>query len=163
MQILRKAIVVVALIAACAPQAHAASRSVDLDLARQMAKAAEAEATAQQTTIVVTVIDGGGHVILLERMEHAQFASIDLAQKKATSALYYKRPTSSFESALKGGKIAVLALPNAMPAAGGVPCMVGRDVVAAIGVSGGNNAQDDLSAQAGLHVCEAALQDTASR
>jgi len=92
---------------------------LSLSQARLLAQAAEKKAASNQTSIVVTVVDPSGQPILVERMAGAQLASIDLSQRKAVSAVFYKRPSATFEAALSGGKMAVLALPHAMPAGGG--------------------------------------------
>lgn len=115
---------------------------LSLSQARHLAQAAEKKAASNQTSIVVTVVDPSGQPILVERMAGAQLASIDLSQRKAVSAVFYKRPSAAFEAALSGGKMAVLALPHAMPAGGGVPIFRNTQLVGGIGVSGGNNAQD---------------------
>lgn len=128
--------------------------ALTLPMARAMATAAEARAAENRTEVVVTVLDSGGHAVLLERMPGAQLASLALAQRKALSAVYYKRPSASFEAALAGGKEAVVALPDAMPAAGGIPIFAGTQLIGAIGVSGGSNAQDQLAAEAGMQAFE---------
>lgn len=129
---------------------HKMTLSLSLDDARRMAAAAETHARQNGTSVVVTILDAGGHVILTERMEGAQLASLALAQRKAISAIYYKRPSRAFEQALAGGRTAVLALPDAMPAGGGIPLMQDGVVYGAIGVSGGNNDQDQAAAEAGV-------------
>ncbi|MFT8807305.1 GlcG/HbpS family heme-binding protein [Gluconobacter sp.] len=116
--------------------------TLSLSQARLLAHAAEKRAASNQTSIVVTVVDASGQPILVERMAGAQLASIDLSQRKAVSAVFYKRPSSAFEAALSGGKMAVLALPHAMPAGGGVPIFHNTQLMGGIGVSGGNNTQD---------------------
>lgn len=125
---------------------------VALPQARAMAQAAESKAVANGTAVVVYVVDAGGRTILTERMADAQIASLELAERKAISAVFYKRPSAAFETALTGGKMAVLALPHAMPAAGGIPIFHDGRLIGAIGVSGGNNAQDEQAAEAGLAV-----------
>ncbi|GBQ37403.1 GlcG/HbpS family heme-binding protein [Gluconacetobacter azotocaptans] len=133
-----------------AAQAREPGTILTLEQARAMARAAERKAADNHTAVAVTVVDGGGHPILVERMEGTQLASLTLADRKARSAVFYKRPSSAFEQALTGGKMAVLALPDAMPAAGGIPVLQDGQVVGAIGVSGGSNAQDQLAAEAGM-------------
>ncbi|GBQ88897.1 hypothetical protein AA13595_2508 [Gluconacetobacter johannae DSM 13595] len=130
--------------------------TLTLEQARAMARAAEGKAVENHTSVAVTVVDGGGHPILVERMEGAQLASLTLAERKARSAVFYKRPSSAFEQALAGGKMAVLALPDAMPAAGGIPVLQDGRPVGAIGVSGGSNAQDEMAAEAGMATLPAA-------
>jgi len=128
------------------------AQASDLDLsdARKLASAVEQASHQAQTATVVTVVDSGAHVILVERMPGAQLASLDISARKAASAVLYKRPTRLFEQGLAGGRTAILALPNAMPAAGGIPIMRGNTLIGAIGVSGGTNAQDDAVAQSAV-------------
>ncbi|ACI50945.1 protein of unknown function DUF336 [Gluconacetobacter diazotrophicus PA1 5] len=123
-----------------------------LDQARAMARAAERRAVENHTSVAVTIVDAGGFPILVERMEGSQLASLALAERKARSAVLYKRPSASFEQALAGGRMAVLALPDAMPAAGGIPIIEDGRVIGAIGVSGGSNPQDEQAAEAGMAV-----------
>lgn len=132
-------------------QAQATSlTTLSLPHARLLAQAAEKKAAENQTSIVVTVVDASGQSLLVERMAGAQLASIELSQRKAVSAVFYRRPSAAFEAALSGGKMAVLALPHAMPAGGGVPIFHNTQLVGGIGVSGGNNAQDYDAANAAV-------------
>ncbi|MHC1479632.1 GlcG/HbpS family heme-binding protein [Frateuria aurantia] len=133
--------------------AHAADPAqISLSQARQMAAAAEAQAGTDHADDVVTVMDAGGNIILVERMANAQLASIELSIKKAHSAVFYKRPTRSLEQDVAHGLNNVLGLPGALPAGGGVPLMEGNTVIGAIGVSGGNNIQDNHAAEVGAAV-----------
>ncbi|MBS1102824.1 heme-binding protein [Gluconobacter sp. Dm-62] len=124
--------------------------TLSLSQARFLAQAAEKRAASNQTSVVVTVVDASGQPLLVERMAGAQLASIELSQRKAVSAVFYRRPSAAFEAALSGGKMAVLALPHAMPAGGGVPIFHNIQLVGGIGVSGGNNAQDSEAANAAV-------------
>ncbi|AFC85238.1 uncharacterized protein, possibly involved in utilization of glycolate and propanediol [Frateuria aurantia DSM 6220] len=142
---------VIGLGSAVAAQA-AEPAQINLSLARQMAAAAEAQATADHANDVVTVMDAGGNIILVERMANAQLASIELSIKKAHSAVFYKRPTRSLEQDVAHGLNNVLGLPGALPAGGGVPLIVGDTVIGAVGVSGGNNIQDNHAAEVGAAV-----------
>jgi glc operon protein GlcG len=104
--------------------------------------------------MVVAVVDDGGNLIYLERMDGTQIGSIEVAVAKAQSANNYKRPTKAFEDALAGGRMAVLKLPGAMPLEGGIPIMIEGKVVGAIGVSGGTSPQDGEVAKAGIEVMD---------
>ncbi len=122
---------------------------INLAGARCIAAAAEAEASANDWAVVITIIDDGGHLVLLQRMDGTQLASIDLATQKALSALMYRRPTKAFEESLIGGRQAVLALPGALPVNGGLPLYYAGDLIGAIGVSGVTAEQDAQIAAAG--------------
>jgi uncharacterized protein GlcG (DUF336 family) len=150
------ALLTLTLASATLPAMAAAPNTISLPLARQMAAAAEAQANANHADSVVTVVDAGGQMILLERMPQAQLASIELAMDKAHSAVFYKRPTRSLEQDLAHGQTNVLGLPGALPAGGGVPIMQGDTLIGAVGVSGGNNVQDNQAAEAGVAAFHAA-------
>ena len=120
-----------------------------LAIAKEEAAAALAEATANKWTMVVSIVDDGGRLMYLERIDETQIASIEVAQEKARSAVGFKRPTKVFEDAVAGGRTAILKLPGALPVEGGIPLMLGSRVAGAIGVSGGTSAQDGQVAKAG--------------
>ncbi len=123
-----------------------------LAAAKEIKVAAQRLAQANGWNVVVAIIDDGGHLLLLERMDGTQLASVDFALKKATSALIYQRPTSAFEAGLLGGRQAVLALPRAIPVPGGQPLYFNGELIGAIGISGVTAEQDDEIAKAGAAV-----------
>ena len=123
---------------------------INLAAARHIAGAAEAEASDNNWAVVIAIIDDGGHLVLLQRMDGTQLASIDFATQKALSSLIYQRPTKAFEDSLLGGRQAVLALPGALPVNGGLPLYYGGDLIGAIGISGVTAEQDAQIAAAGV-------------
>lgn len=123
---------------------------IDLERARPLAAAAIAEAAANGWTIVVAVVDAGGDLVLLERMDRAQAGSVDVAIGKARCAARFKRPTREWEEALAGGRTAVLAIPGVLPLEGGLPLVAEGAIVGAVGVSGALAAQDSRCAEAAL-------------
>ncbi len=134
-----------------APAAELASRkALTLAAAKQMASAAEAEARKNKWNVVIAVVDDGGHLIYLQRMDDTQLASVEIAQQKARTALMYKRPTKAMEDAVAGGRSVIMTLPGALPVEGGLPAIVDGRVIGAIGVSGVQSAQDAQIATAGL-------------
>lgn len=102
--------------------------------------------------MVVAVMDTGGHLVLLERMDNAQFGSVQVAQDKARSAVAFRRPTKAFQDLVAAGGegLRMLALSGAVPIDGGLPIIVGGKVIGGLGLSGGTSAQDGQVAQAGL-------------
>src|SRR5215203_2903401 len=129
--------------------AQPATRQVlTLEIAKQIAAAASAEATANKWTVVIAILDEGGNLMYLERADDTQIGSIQVAQEKARSAVGFKRPTKVFEDAVAGGRTAILKLPGAMPEEGGLPLMLNGRVAGAIGVSGVTSQQDGQIAQA---------------
>jgi uncharacterized protein GlcG (DUF336 family) len=117
-----------------------------------MAAAAKQEAEKNNWKMVICVVDDGGHLIYLERMDGTQVASVQVAQDKAVSAARFKRPTKAFEEAVAGGRMVVMKLSGAIPVEGGVPIVVEGELIGAIGVSGGTGAQDGQVAAAGVEL-----------
>jgi uncharacterized protein GlcG (DUF336 family) len=151
---MKKLIVLGLLLASCAMAQLATKKTLTLEAAKKIAAAAEAEAKKNSWTMVICVVDDGGHIILLEKMDGTQLGSVQVAQDKAMTALNFKRPTKALEEAVAGGRNAVLKLTGAIPIEGGIPIMVGTELVGAIGVSGAQSAQDAQVATAGAKVVE---------
>ena len=124
-------------------------KALNLETVKQIAAAAEQEAASHKWTMVITILDDGGNLLYLERMDDTQIGSIEVAMQKARSALAFKRPTKVFEDALAAGRMGVLKVPGAMPVEGGVPLLADGKVIGAIGVSGGSAQQDGMAAKAG--------------
>jgi glc operon protein GlcG len=120
-----------------------------LEGAKKVAAAAEAEARKNNWNVVIAVVDDGGSLLYLQRIDGTQTGSIDVAIQKARTAQAFKRPTKVFEDAIAGGRIALVALHGALPLEGGVPIMVGGQLVGAIGVSGVKSTEDGQIARAG--------------
>jgi len=129
-------------------------KALTLEAARQIAAAACEEAKRNDWTMVICVVDDGAHLIYLERMDGTQIASVTVAQDKAATAVRFKRPTKVLEDAVAGGRLVVMKLGGATPIEGGLPIVVGGEVIGAIGVSGGTSPQDGQVAAAGLAVLE---------
>ena len=130
--------------------AQVAERKVlTLDGARKVAAAAEAEARKNNWNVVIAIVDDGGHLVFLQRIDGTQTGSIDVAIQKARTAQAFKRPTKVFEDAIAGGRNALIALPGALPLEGGLPIVVGGQLVGAIGVSGVKSTEDGQIAKAG--------------
>jgi glc operon protein GlcG len=127
-----------------------AAPAVTLERATRVAAAAETEARRNNWNVVIAVVDEGGYLVLLRRMDNTQLGSVAVAQEKAKSAALFRRPTKAFADAVASGRTAVLRLPGAIPIEGGVPLIAGGRVVGAIGVSGVTAEQDGQIAQAGV-------------
>lgn len=124
--------------------------SVSLELAKKIAAKAEAKAAENKWTVVVAIVDEGGHLVYLSRMDGTQLGSIEVAQAKARTALQFKRPTKAFEDVVAGGRNAIISLPNAILIEGGVPIVVDGAYVGAIGISGMKSSEDGVIAEAAL-------------
>lgn len=127
-------------------------KSITLELAKKVAQTAESEALKNNFTMVITVVDDGGNLVYLERMDNSQIGSIEVAMQKARTAIYFKRPTKSYEEKVMGGNNAILKVPNVLPFEGGLPLIVEGQYIGAIGVSGGSPQQDGSVAQAGVNI-----------
>jgi uncharacterized protein GlcG (DUF336 family) len=102
--------------------------------------------------VVIAVVDDGGHLLLLERLDDTQVASVDVAIAKARTAAIFRRPSKVFEDQVKNGRVSALALPGAAALQGGVPLFYEGRVVGAIGVSGNTPQEDEDIAIAGAAV-----------
>ena len=139
------------LVATVLSQAQLADKkALTLQIAKQVAAAAEQAATANHNHMFVLIVDDGGNLMYMERMDDAQLGSFNVALAKARSAVFFKRPTKMFEDAvIKNGYTPILKLPEAMPIEGGIPLLVDGHILGAIGVSGGTPQEDGKAAQAG--------------
>lgn len=92
---------------------------------------------------VIAVVDDGGNLMALERLDGTFAAGANISIGKARTAAIFKRPTRAFEDIIRNGRTAMVALADFTPLQGGVPLMVGEEVVGGIGVSGAASAQQD--------------------
>ena len=127
---------------------------IDLATARKVAAAAEEESRRNGWVMVICVADSTGHVVLLERMDRAQYGSIEVARAKAETAVNFKRSTKVFEDGIAEGGVGMraLTLPGACAVEGGLPLYQNGKIVGAIGVSGAKPSEDGQVALAGAAV-----------
>jgi glc operon protein GlcG len=133
-------------------------KALNLAVAKRIVAAAEQEAMKNSLAMFITVVDDGGTIIYLERLDDAQIGSQEVSIEKAETALKFKRPSKAFEDLVTSGRTALLKLPGALPVEGGIPLMADGKVIGAIGVSGGTSQQDAQVAQAGVSALEALLK-----
>jgi glc operon protein GlcG len=120
-----------------------------LDAARRVIAAAEAEAERNGWPCVLAVVDDGGWLILLERMNNVpMLASVELAPAKARSAAIYRKPTQALEEAINHGRVAAVTA-DFVQMQGGLPLIIDGQVVGAIGISADTPAHDQQIAEAG--------------
>ena len=132
-------------------------KALTLVLAKRIAAAAEQAAVKNNWNMFIAIVDDGGNLMYLERMDDSQLGSQEVSIAKARSALLFKRPTKALEDAVSGGRIVVMTLPNAVPVEGGLPLMAYGKVVGAIGISGATSPQDGIVAKAGADELERVL------
>lgn len=136
-------------------QAQVVTKKVlTLNAARKIAAAAEAEAQRKNARVVIAIVDDGGNLILLQRLDDTQVASVDVGIGKARTAAIFRRPSKVFEDQVRDGRIAALGLTGATPLQGGVPILFDGKVIGAIGVSGETPSQDEEIAMAGASVAK---------
>ena len=128
-----------------------------LDAAKKIAAAAEAEAKKRGATVVIAVVDDAGYLLVLERLDDTQVASVDVGIAKARTAAIFRRPSKVFEDQIRDGRVAALALTGATPLQGGIPIIINGKVIGAIGVSGNSPQEDEDIAKVGAAVAIAAI------
>lgn len=119
-------------------------KSLTLEGARQVITAAKDYAKKNNAPGgVIAVVDDGGNLVALERLDGTFTAGANISIGKAKTAAMFKRPTKFFEDVIKNGRTAMVALPDFTPLQGGVPIMVDGQIIGAVGVSGAMSAQQD--------------------
>ncbi|SEE89829.1 Uncharacterized conserved protein GlcG, DUF336 family [Rhizobiales bacterium GAS191] len=133
---------------------------ISLADAKAIGAAAQARAEREGWPMVIAIVDSGGHLVLLHRLDQAQHGSVAVAEQKARTAVDFRRPTGAFESALAQGglHLRLLGMSNLTPLEGGLPILRGGKVIGAIGVSGMQSTQDAEVAQAGLEALPPAAE-----
>ena len=127
---------------------------ITLVQARTVLAAAQAEAIANKWAVVIAIVDTGGHLVLLERMDVTQYGSVDVALGKATTSAAFRRPSKAFQDLVAAGGegLRTLSLPGATPIEGGLPLIHEGRIIGAIGISGVTSVQDGQIARAGAAI-----------
>src|SRR5438105_15924769 len=117
---------------------------ISLDQAKKVLAGAEAEAKKNNWNVVISIVDSGGQLVAMQRLDGAQWGSIDVARDKAYSAVAFRRPTKAFQDAVSQGgeNLRILKLTGASPLEGGIPIVMDGKIVGAIGVSDVTSQQD---------------------
>ncbi|MDX2191847.1 MAG: heme-binding protein [Gemmatimonadales bacterium] len=123
---------------------------VTLEAARRIAEAGEAEAREQGWHVTIAIVDAAGDLVLLQRDDQANPASVANAEGKARTSARFRRTTKVLEDAIAAGRPVLMTFPGIVPVQGGVPIEVNGQVVGAVGVSGATSAQDEQVARAGI-------------
>ncbi|HUM09382.1 MAG TPA: heme-binding protein [Myxococcaceae bacterium] len=124
-------------------------RALTLDDARRMLQASRAEAEQRKWNVTIAVVDDGGFLLALERMDGAPLASADIATRKAWTAAMLRLPTKALEEVVKE-RPALVGFPGQLRVQGGLPILVEGECVGAVGVSGVASHEDEQVARAGL-------------
>ncbi len=124
---------------------------ISLESAKRVVAAAEAFARSKGWPVVIAIFDSGGHLKLLHRLDQSNLAAVELAQRKAKTAVSFRRPTKAFEEIVAGGGLRLLSIASEVVALeGGVPLFENGAVVGSIGVSGMSSPEDGEVAAAGV-------------
>jgi glc operon protein GlcG len=133
----------------------ATTKSLNIDGARRVIAGAVAEANNRKTTGAIAVVDSGGTLLALERIDGTFAAAATISMGKAKTALHFQKPTRFFEETVNKGRTAMVSLDGFTPLTGGVPILADGQVVGAVGVSGAASAQEDEElAMAGVRALE---------
>ena len=112
--------------------------------------AARNEATKNNWAVTIAVVDDGGHLLGLSRLDDASPVSASIAIEKARTSAIGRRESKAFEDMINGGRFAFLSNPLFATLEGGVPIMFDGQCVGAVGVSGVKSDQDAQVAAAGV-------------
>ena len=123
-----------------------------LEDCKKISAAAEAEAKKNNWNVCVAILDDGGHLLHLFRMDGATPANSRIAIAKGRTAAETRRSTAMWEERIKGGRMAMLKMPGVTPVQGGLPIVVDGTCVGAVGVSGVQSHEDEQIAKAGIDV-----------
>ena len=126
----------------------ATKKSLTLELAKGIAEAAQSHAEANNWAVNIAILDDGGNLLYFQRMDGVQIGSIDVALRKAESAIKFKRPTLAFSDGVKS-RVQLVSLPGSLAFEGGLPIEHEGQIVGSIGVSGVTAEQDGMIAKAG--------------
>ena len=119
-------------------------KSLTLEGAKSVIAAAVAEAKNKNAPGgAIAVVDEGGNLIAVERLDNTFAAGAHISIGKARTAVLFKRPTKFFEDAINKGRTAMTTLSDFTPLQGGIPIIVDGQVIGAVGVSGAASAQQD--------------------
>jgi glc operon protein GlcG len=119
------------------------TKNITLEAAKKVAAEAVKYAKANNAPGgAIAVVDNGGNLVYLERIDGTFPASSEVSIKKANTAALFKAPTVKLENSINGGRQALITVGHTF-LQGGIPIIVDGQVVGAIGVSGASSAQQD--------------------
>jgi uncharacterized protein GlcG (DUF336 family) len=121
-----------------------------LEDCQKISAAAQAEARRNNWNVAIAILDDGGHLLHLIRMDGATPANAAIAVEKGRTAAVSRRSSGKWEEIVKGGRTAMLKMPGILPVQGGVPIVADGTCVGAVGVSGVQSHEDEQIAQAGI-------------
>ena len=118
---------------------------------KAIAAAAEAEALKNNWAVTIAIVDDGGHLLWLQRLDGAAPISAHIAPGKANTAALGRRESKVYEDMINGGRVSFLSAPDLKGVLeGGVPIVKDGNVIGAVGVSGVKSTEDAQIARAGI-------------
>ena len=127
--------------------------TLELSDVKAIAAAAETEALKNNWAVTIAVVDDGGHLLWLQRLDGAPAISAHIAPAKAHTAALGRRESKVYEDIINGGRTSFLSAPNINGMLeGGVPIMKNGQCLGAVGVSGVKSSEDAQIAKAGIAV-----------
>ena len=125
--------------------------AITLDQAKKVMAGAEAEAKKNNWPMAIVILDSGGNMVMMQRLDNTQFGSTDIAKEKARSAVALRRPTKVFQDLIaQGGANLRLLSTGFSMLEGGIPIIVDGKIIGSVGVSGATSQQDAQTGQAGI-------------
>ncbi len=123
-----------------------------LEDCRRISAAAEAEAKRNNWNVCIAILDDGGHLLHLARMDGASPANARIAVEKGRTAAESRRSSLVWEERIKAGRNSMLGMPGITPVQGGLPVIVEGICIGGVGVSGVQSHEDEQIAAAGIKV-----------
>ncbi|MBK0393042.1 GlcG/HbpS family heme-binding protein [Ramlibacter algicola] len=125
--------------------------ALELADVKAIAAAAEAEALKHQWAVSIAIVDDGGHLLWLQRLDGAAPISAQIAPAKARTAAVGRRESRLYEEMVNGGRVSFLSAPGLEGLLeGGVPVLKDGQCLGAVGVSGVKSTEDAQIARAGI-------------
>jgi glc operon protein GlcG len=121
-----------------------------LEDCKKISAAAEAEAKKNNWNVCIAILDDGGHLLHLIRMDGATPANARIATEKGRTAAETRRSTAMWEERIKAGRTSMLGMPGVTPVQGGVPIVIDGVCIGAVGISGVQSHEDEQIAKAGI-------------
>lgn len=116
-----------------------------------IASGCESEAIRQNWPVTIAIVDDGGHLLWLQRLDGAPLTSMQIATGKAHTSAMGRRASKAYEEVVAGGRNAFLSVPGGLTLVeGGEPIIVDGEVVGAVGVSGVKSPEDAQIARFGI-------------
>jgi glc operon protein GlcG len=123
---------------------------INLEQAKKVMAGAEAEARKNSWPVAIVILDSGGQMVMMQRLDNTQWGSVDIAKEKARTAVALRRPTRALQDGIAQGGASLRLLSTGFSMIeGGIPIVADGKVIGSIGVSGVTSAQDAQTAQAG--------------